>query len=246
MLTRQGGLHVIPAVDVLDGEAVRLKRGAFDRVVTRRSDPLALVREFAASGAELIHLVDLGAARSGRVDTKLVADVVAAAGPVAVQAAGGVRSGADAEALLGAGARRVVVGTAAFADDGAALEGYASALGDRLVVALDVRDGAIAVDGWERSTTLDALDAVDRCRSAGVRRIACTAIERDGTLAGPDVELLERVCGRAGIPVLAAGGIRSLEDLHAVESAGCEGAIVGRALLDGQLPLSVLAGARQP
>ncbi len=103
--------------------------------------------------------------------------------PVAVQAAGGIRSLADAEALLEAGARRVVVGTAAFADDGA-LERYASAFGERLVVAIDVRDGRVAVEGWERSTTLDVLDAVDRCRAAGVHRILCTAIERDGTLDG--------------------------------------------------------------
>ena len=243
MLVRKDRLLVIPAVDVLEGEAVRLERGAFDQVVTRRSDPLALARELAASGAELIHLVDLGAARSGRIDAKLVGTVVAAVEPVAVQAAGGIRSLADAEALLGAGARRVVVGTAAFADD-VALEGYASAFGEQLVIAIDVREGAVAVDGWERSTTLDVAEAVDRCRAAGVHRIACTAIERDGTLDGPDVDLLERVCARARIPVLAAGGIRSPEDLEAVAAAGCEGAIVGRALLEGRLPLSVLAGDR--
>jgi phosphoribosylformimino-5-aminoimidazole carboxamide ribotide isomerase len=243
MLVRKDRLLVIPAVDVLEGEAVRLERGAFDHVVTRRSDPLALARELAAGGAELIHLVDLGAARSGRIDTTLVEAVVAAVDPVALQAAGGIRSLADAEALLAAGARRVVVGTAAFADDGA-LERYASAFGEQLVVAIDVRDGAVAVDGWERSTTLDVLDAVDRCSAARVHRIACTAIERDGTLAGPDVELLARVCARARSPVLAAGGIRSPEDLEAVAAAGCEGAIVGRALLEGRLPLSVLAGDR--
>jgi phosphoribosylformimino-5-aminoimidazole carboxamide ribotide isomerase len=214
-------------------------------VTTRRSDPLALARELATNGAELIHLVDLGAARSGsRIDAELLVAVAAAAKPASIQAAGGIRSLADAEALLEAGARRVVVGTAAFADDCAALEGYA-ALGDRLVVAIDVREGAIAVDGWERTTTLEVLDAVDRCRNAGVSRIACTAIERDGTLAGPDVELLEHVGARARIPVLAAGGIRSLEDLEAVEAAGCEGAIVGRALLEGSLPLSVLASGRR-
>ena len=245
MLVREDRLLIIPAVDVLEGEAVRLERGAFDLVVTRRSDPLALARELAASGAELIHLVDLGAARSGRIDTKLVGTVVAAVEPVAVQAAGGIRSLADAEALLGAGARRVVVGTAAFADDGA-LERYASAFGEQLVVAIDVREGAVAVDGWERSTTLDVLEAVERCRAADVRRIACTAIERDGTLAGPDIDLLERVCARARIAVLAAGGIRSPEDLEAVAAAGCEGAIVGRALLEGRLPLSVLSGRQRP
>src|SRR3970282_2342368 len=98
------------------------------------------------------------------------------------------------------------------------------------VVAREGRAGVGAVDGWERSAQLATENAVLRCREAGVRRILCTAIERDGTLAGPNVELLARVCELSGLPVLAAGGVRSLDDLTAVESAGCEGAIVGRAL----------------
>jgi phosphoribosylformimino-5-aminoimidazole carboxamide ribotide isomerase len=244
MLTPQIPFQVIPAVDVLGGEAVRLERGDFDRVTTRLPDPLAVVRELAGAGAQLIHLVDLEAARSGRIDIELVRAATAAAAPAPVQAAGGVRSLSDAEALLEAGAQRVVVGTAAFAGRGSSLERYVEELGDRLVVAIDVRDGAIIVDGWNRSTALDVDDAVDRCRAAGVRRIACTAVDRDGTLAGPELELLEHVCARAQIPVLAAGGVRSLEDLAAVETVGCEGAIVGRALLEGHLPLSVLAGHR--
>jgi len=110
-------------------------------------------------------------------------------------------------------------------------------------VAVDVRDGRVAVGGWTLMTEITVDEAVDRCRNAGVRRLLCTAIDRDGTLAGPDVELLRRVCARSALPVLAAGGVRSLEDLGAVEAAGCEGAIVGRALLEGGLPLAVLAGA---
>lgn len=241
MLTRNKRFLVIPAIDVLGDDAVRLERGDFTRVTHREADPLALVERVAAAGAKLVHLVDLGAARSGSARPELVRRVVAASGSTLVQAAGGVRSLDDAERLLEAGAARVVIGTAAFAGD-EPLERYASELDERLVVAVDVRDGMVAVDGWERTTALGAEDAVRRCRDAGVRRLLCTAIERDGTLAGPDVELLARIRELSGLPVLAAGGIRSLEDLAAVESAGCEGAIVGRALLDGTLPLSAFAG----
>jgi phosphoribosylformimino-5-aminoimidazole carboxamide ribotide isomerase len=192
----------------------------------------------AGAGAGLVHLVDLDGARSGRIRPELVTAVAAAARPAAVQASGGIRSPADAEALLAAGAARVVVGTAAFASPAAAAE-LAGALGDRLVVAVDVRAGRVKVAGWKEDGGLRVEDAVERCRAAGVARLLCTAVERDGTMAGPDLDLLRRVCA-SGMPVLAAGGIRSEDDLRAVAAAGCAGAVVGRALLEGAIPLSAL------
>jgi phosphoribosylformimino-5-aminoimidazole carboxamide ribotide isomerase len=237
MLTRQ--LEVIPAVDLLGGEAVRLERGAFDRIVARERDPLALVELFAAAGASRIHVVDLDGARTGRLRPELVGAVVARAAPARVQASGGVRSLADAHALLAAGADRVVVGTAAFVDP-EALERLARGLGDRLVVAIDVRDGRVVTSGWTIDTELTVDVAVDRCAAAGVRRLLATAVDRDGTLGGPDLALLERVVARSCVPVLAAGGVRSEADLAAIEQAGCEGAVVGRALLDGRLALARL------
>jgi phosphoribosylformimino-5-aminoimidazole carboxamide ribotide isomerase len=223
---------VIPAIDVLGDEAVRLERGAYDRVVLRAGDPEALARRFGAAGASLVHVVDLDGARSGRMRPDVVARLVEAARPAAVQASGGIRSLADAERLLVAGAARVVVGTAAFASADA-LPGLAQALGDRLVVALDVRGGRIAVAGWTRDAGLTLAEAAERCADAGAARLLCTAVERDGTLAGPDLALLTEAREASGLPVLAAGGIASAEDVAAVAAAGCEGAVVGRALLDG-------------
>jgi phosphoribosylformimino-5-aminoimidazole carboxamide ribotide isomerase len=234
-----GRLLVIPAVDVLGTEVVRLEQGRYDAVTLRRPEPLALTRELAEAGAELIHLVDLDGARSGRVRLKLVAAVAEAAAPAKVQASGGIRSTVDARRLLAAGAARVVVGTAAFAEPDA-LEQLTDALGERLIVALDVRGDQIAVAGWTRTSALSVDEAIARCREAGVRRLLCTAVERDGTLGGPDLELLSRVCAESGLPVLAAGGIRSPEDLEAVAATGCEGAIVGRALLEGGIPIALL------
>jgi phosphoribosylformimino-5-aminoimidazole carboxamide ribotide isomerase len=237
MLTRQ--LEVIPAIDLLGGEAVRLERGAFDRIVARERDPLALVELFAAAGASRIHVVDLDGARTGRLRPELVRAVASSAVPARVQASGGVRSLADAHALLAAGADRVVVGTAAFAEPDA-LAPFVDELGDRLVVAIDVRRGRVVARGWTEDTELTVDRAVDRCVAAGVQRLLATAVERDGTLGGPDLELLEHVIERSGVPVLAAGGVRSKADLAALEQAGCEGAVVGRALIDGSLALSVL------
>ena len=243
MLTQKDDLRrplvVIPAIDLLGAEAVRLRQGDYEQVTNRRSDPLALAESYREAGAELAHVVDLDGARAGRIRPEVVRRMTLAAAPGRVQASGGIRSLDDAERLLDAGAARVVVGTAAFAD-GSALDRFADALGERLVVAVDVRDGRVAVGGWRETTTITVDEAVERCRAAGVRRLLCTAIDRDGTLSGPDVELLERVCDHARVPVLAAGGVRSLADLAAIARAGCEGTIVGRALLEGRLPLSVL------
>jgi phosphoribosylformimino-5-aminoimidazole carboxamide ribotide isomerase len=218
-------IDVIPAVDVLGSEAVRLREGEYDDVVARADDPVALARRFAKAGARRIHVVDLDGARGGGVRPALVR-AIAESAAVPVQASGGIRSRADADALLHAGADRVVVGTAAFPDPAP----WAEALGERLVVALDVRDGEVRTRGWTESSGLSLDDALERCRTGGVVRVLCTAIDRDGTLAGPDVALVERVA-RTGLRVLAAGGVRSPADVDALAHAGAEAVIVGRALL---------------
>ena len=237
--TREAAFQVIPAVDLLGGSAVRLERGQFDRILVREDDPVALVERLVEAGARLVHVVDLAGARDGRIRPDVVRRLAEAAVPAAIQASGGVRSVADAEALLEAGAARVVVGTAAFSGR-CVLEEYRAALDGQLVVAVDIRDRGVVTAGWTNATPISAVEAAERCAAAGVSRLLCTAVDRDGTLAGPDLDLLETVCTRSGLPVLAAGGIGSAGDLDAVERLGCEGAIVGRALLEGRLPLSIL------
>jgi phosphoribosylformimino-5-aminoimidazole carboxamide ribotide isomerase len=222
------GFQLIPAVDVLDDRAVRLERGDFDAVTREAGDPVELARRFAWKRPPLLHVVVLHAARDGGAPIELTRRLAAAVAPVPLQLGGGVRSPADAYALIGAGAARVIVGTAAF-EQGP--EAYVEALGDRLVVAVDVRDGEVRTRGWEHGSGLTVDEAVDRCASAGVARLLCTAIDRDGTLAGPDLELMGRVARRFTGPVLAAGGVRGKEDLGALAGLGLEGAVVGRALL---------------
>jgi phosphoribosylformimino-5-aminoimidazole carboxamide ribotide isomerase len=219
-------IEAIPAVDVLGEGAVRLHQGAYDEVVEEAGDPLGLARRFAVAGARRIHLVDLDGARSGKVRPELVRRIAAAVAPAPLQASGGIRSLDDANALLGAGADRVVVGTAAFPDPAP----WAAALGERLVVALDLRDGMVRTAGWTADSGLSLAEAVERCLAAGVGRVLCTAIDRDGTLAGPDLGLVAAVAA-AGLRVLAAGGVRSPADVRELAGAGAEAAVVGRALL---------------
>ena len=215
-----GPIDVLPAVDVLGEGAVRLEQGDYDSVVERAGEPVALARRWIDAGARRIHLVDLDGARSGHVRPELVRRVAELGVPV--QASGGIRSLADARLLLEAGADRVIVGTAAWPDPTPWFE-----LGEALVLALDVRDGEVRGSGWTAGTGLRYEDALER---AAGRRALVTAIERDGTLAGPDVELVRRAVD-AGVRVLAAGGIRNLADVEALAAAGAEAAVVGRALL---------------
>jgi len=224
---------VIPAVDVLEGRAVRLLRGDYDRVAAEAGDPLELIRRFAAASPPFVHVVALGAARDGGAPVGLARDAVAAAAPVPVQLGGGVRSVADAEALVEAGVARVIVGTAAFGP--LTLEDFVDALGDRLAVAIDVAAGIVRTAGWLESAQLSTGDALDRCTRAGVTRIVCTAIDRDGTRSGPDLELLDAVRARFAGLILAAGGIRDAADVEAVRATGIDGVVVGRAMLDGDL-----------
>lgn len=216
---------VIPAVDVLEGKAVRLTRGDYDRV-DEAGDPLELVRRAAGLSPPFVHVVALGSARDGGAPVELARSVVDAASPVPVQLGGGVRSVADVDALRGAGVARVMIGTAAFG------ETPLREFGD-VVVAVDVAAGFVRTRGWRESSGLTTAEALARCREAGITKVLCTAVERDGTRSGPDLELLLEVRSLFDGEVLAAGGIRDAEDVAALERLGVDGAVVGRAWLEG-------------
>jgi phosphoribosylformimino-5-aminoimidazole carboxamide ribotide isomerase len=226
VLTRKD-FTVYPAIDVLEGRAVRLSEGRRERVTIEAGDPAALAARWSAEGATWLHLIDLDGAFSSSPSTELVRRVATAG--VSVQVGGGYRSVGAIEAGLAAGATRVLVGTAAlstvFLDDAAAR------FGEALVVAVDARDGRVAVEGWTEATDVSPAELARRCAHAGVARLLVTSTGRDGSLAGPDLGLLEEVLEASSLPVLAAGGISSLDDLRAVRELGCEGAVAGTALL---------------
>jgi len=230
----------MPALDVLEGRCVRLLEGRRERVTIEGGDPAAAAARFVEEGARWLHLVDLDGAFSGRPTPGLVERVVAAANGVPVQVGGGLRQERTIDAALEAGAARVIVGTAAAGGStvtGPSLSLLAERYGERLVVAIDARDGTVVTDGWLAESDVSAADLAHRCAEAGVRRLLVTSTRRDGSLAGPDLPLLAEVLG-AGIPVLAAGGIASLDDLARLRDLGCEGAVVGSALWSGRFSLA--------
>jgi phosphoribosylformimino-5-aminoimidazole carboxamide ribotide isomerase len=230
-------MELVCAIDLLDGGAVRLVQGDYDRRIGAGTDAASLARRFVAAGCRRLHVVDLAGARAGRpLQLVLVAETVATARDVApdvlVEAAGGIRSDADVDAAL-AVADEIVLGTAAI-ERPDFLRRAAARNPGRIGASLDVRDGRPALDGWARLGTGEPIELARRLVDAGAARLVVTDTRRDGTLDGPNLELLARL--REALPnatLAAAGGIGSIADLRAVEGVGFDAAIVGLALLTG-------------
>lgn len=231
MIARE--FELLPAIDVLEGRVVRLHQGRREQVTIEGGDPVELARRFADEGADRLHLVDLDGAFSGAPSLDLVR-TIARAGALPVQVGGGYRTLDAVAAALEAGADRVMVGTAAL--EPGFLETAVPRVGDGLVVAVDARSGRVAADGWTRLSEITPVELARRCAHLGVPRLLVTSAARDGSLAGPDVELLASIVP-VGPPVLAAGGVSSVEDLLALRDLGCAGAVCGSALLAGRFGL---------
>ena len=234
-------ITLYPAIDLQGGQAVRLRQGDFAQTTVFSDDPVDQAKRFADEGAESLHVVDLDGARAGEpVHAALVASI-AAAFPGTVHLGGGLRSRAAIETALATGVDRVVVGTAVV--DDADLLGWAiDRLGDRLVVALDARQGKVATHGWTQITDRDAVQVAMSLVSMGVRRLAYTDIGRDGTLGGPNIAAMKRLSEAAPpLRLIASGGISSLDDLarlRDLDVANMDGIIVGRALYEGRFSVA--------
>jgi len=229
-------LELLPAVDVADGQAVRLVQGEAGSE-TSYGDPVAAALQWQADGAEWVHLVDLDAAFGRGSNRELLARVVAEL-DVRVELSGGIRDDASLERALATGCARVNLGTAALESP----EWCAGAIarhGDRIAVGLDVRGTTLAARGWTQEGG-DLWEVLSRLDAEGCARYVVTDVRRDGTLTGPNLELLQQVCDATDRPVVASGGVSSLDDLRAIAQlvpAGVEGAIVGKALYAGAFTL---------
>jgi 1-(5-phosphoribosyl)-5-[(5-phosphoribosylamino)methylideneamino] imidazole-4-carboxamide isomerase/N-(5'phosphoribosyl)anthranilate isomerase len=237
-------LELLPAVDVADGQAVRLVQGAAGSE-TSYGDPLAAALAWQDAGAEWIHLVDLDAAFGRGSNRDLLAEVVGKL-DVAVEMSGGIRDDASLEAALATGCRRVNIGTAALEDPDWCAQAIARH-GDRIAVGLDVRGTTLAARGWTEEGG-DIWEVLDRLDRDGCARYVVTDVTKDGTLRGPNLDLLREVCARTERPVVASGGVSSVDDLRAIAALvplGVEGAIVGKALYAGAFTLQdALAAVR--
>ena len=241
-------MQIIPAIDLLDGHCVRLHQGDYDQVTRFSDDPVAQALAWQQQGAQRLHLVDLDGARSGQPVNDRAVKAITAALSIPVQLGGGVRSAERAEELLACGLDRVILGTVAIEQPQLVRE-LAGRHPGQVVVGIDAKDGLVATRGWLETSAVRATDLAQQFEGSGVAAIVSTDIATDGTLAGPNLEALRAMAEASSIPVIASGGIGTLEDilsLLSIAPLGVEGVIVGRALYDGTVDLAEAIAAVGP
>ena len=230
---------IIPAIDLKDGRCVRLFRGEMDKETIYFEDPVAAAQHWLSEGARFIHIVDLNGAVEGHpVHTKAVAAICRQPG-LSVELGGGLRSIEAVESAMNLGVSRVVIGTAAY-DNAEFLRDLCKKFPGKVVVGIDARDGKVAVKGWKETTAMEAVELAKRCEADGATRIIYTDIDRDGTREGVNLEETLKIAIAVKIPVIASGGIATLEDIKKLlplEKDGVEGVIVGKALYSGTVTL---------
>ena len=231
-------MEVIPAIDLIDGMCVRLYQGDYSRKTVYDDDPAGVARRWESLGANRIHVVDLDGAKAGTPQNLDAIQRIAAAVSVPIQMGGGLRTLDDARRVMDRGVRRVMLGTVAVRDPDIIHAACAELGSDSVMVAVDSRDGQVALSGWTSDTRIRATDLLSRMVEAGVRTFLCTDISRDGTLQGPDYQLMAEFVGTAGDGVIAAGGIASVEHLRRLAEVGVGGAVIGRALYTGDIDLA--------
>ncbi len=237
-------MEVIPAIDLRGGRCVRLYQGDFGQETVYSEDPLAVARQWQEQGASRLHLVDLdGAAQGEPVNLEIIAAIVTQS-EIPVQVGGGVRSSSTAEKLLSIGVERVVIGTAAVRNPDLVRQLCQGGGSPRVVVAVDARDGLVAVQGWLEKTSVTAVELGKHMAELGVERLLYTDISRDGTLSEPNFSANAQLVESTGLAILASGGVASLDHITELAKIGAEGVIVGRALYTGDLglPAAIAAG----
>lgn len=230
-------MRLLPAIDLYEGKGVRLLHGDYRQMTVYTADPLGKAREIEAVGASWIHLVDLEGARDGTTPNFDIVAAICRETGLQVEVGGGIRSLETMARYAGAGVRRMVLGTRAVTDDGFLREAVA-AFGEAVAVGLDVRDGEVAIRGWLASSGLQLFDFLPKLAEIGVQTVIVTDIARDGALQGTNVSLYRELKERCSLRVIASGGVSAAEDLRALRSIGVDGAILGRAMYTGALPLA--------
>lgn len=233
-------MQIIPAIDIKDGKCVRLRQGRMDEVTVFSDDPVAMARRWVEAGARRLHLVDLdGAATGNPVNADVIAKIVKAFPEMPIQVGGGIRNEESAEAYINAGVQWVIIGTKA-ASAPHFVSDLCAAYRKHIIVGLDAKDGKVAIDGWSKLSNHDVIDLAQHFERDGVEAIIYTDIGRDGMMQGVNLESTRALARAITIPVIASGGVSTLDDIRQLCAAaedGIAGAIIGRALYEGDLDL---------
>lgn len=229
-------MKLFPAIDLYGGKAVRLLRGDYAQMTVYNDDPLAVARDFAACGAENIHLVDLEGARSGQTPNLATVERIAKESGLFCEIGGGIRNEETVRRYLDAGVSRVILGTAAVRDP-AFLECMVDMYGDQIAVGVDLKDGFLAIHGWTQTSGVACDDFMARLDQLGVKTVICTDISRDGAMKGTNHALYAHLKENFRVNVIASGGVSSMEDVIRLKEAGAYGAIIGKAYYTGAIDL---------
>lgn len=231
-------MQLYPAIDMKNGQCVRLRQGAFKDITIYSDAPEKVVAHWQEKGASFLHLVDLDGALAGYSVNEEVIRRIADTVSIPIEIGGGIRSGEAVERMLGLGVRRVIIGTKAV-EHPEFLRDMVRTFGEEAIVAgVDAKDGMVAVEGWERVSSLTARDLCLTMKEYGVRHIVYTDISRDGMLSGPNVEATRKLTEETGLDIIASGGVSCMEDLKCLHEAGIRGAVIGKALYENRIDLA--------
>ena len=228
---------ILPAIDILDGKAVRLYQGDYATAERVALDPVLAAKEFEAAGAKYLHLVDLSGAKSGKTDGYETIRKIADAVNMKIEVGGGIRNLDTVKMYLEGGIDRVILGSAAV-NDKAMLEKAVALYGDRIIVGIDARNGKVSVSGWTNDCDIDYVDMAKECEKIGVKNIVFTDISRDGSLKGPNTDMLKTLSSSVSCDITASGGIKTADDIRALKDMGLYAAICGKSLYSGTLALT--------
>ena len=230
-------MNIFPAIDLIDGKAVRLLKGDYDKKTVYNDNPLEVVRDFKNKGAKFLHLVDLDGAKSGKTDNIETVKAIVSEGGIFVEIGGGIRNIETVDKYFEIGVDRVIIGTAAV-NDPEFLKAALSKYGDKIAVGVDIKDGFVAIKGWTQKSEFTLFDFCEKMQNMGVKCLICTDISKDGAMKGTNLKLYSRLSDRFDMNITASGGVSSMEDIINLRKLNLYGAIIGKAYYTGAIDLS--------
>lgn len=233
-------IKAVPAIDLINGELVRLKQGDYEEKTVYERDPLVYAEKLQSAGIKHLHLVDLDAAKHGDVRNVLLLEKLSERFDFEIDYGGGIKSLTMAEKILAAGADRVNIGSL-IVKDFETFKEITNKIGDKVIASLDVKDEEIAVDAWQKGSGESLFEWIPKIKELGVKSFCCTDISRDGMMTGPAIDLYRKILDRhPDIELIASGGVSNIEDVKALDQIGCHAVIVGKALLEGKIRMEEL------
>ena len=233
-------MRIIPAIDILGGKCVRLTRGDFSTKTVYNDDPLEVAKEMEDNGIRYLHLVDLDGTKSKMIVHYRILEKIASQTSLEIDFGGGIRSYNDLRIAFGSGARQVTAGSIAHSSPALVLEWLSKYGNEKIILGADSKDSKITINGWQQESESDVISYISDYSSKGIKYVICTDVEKDGLLEGPATDLYREIISAVKVDLIASGGISSLDDIIEIKEAGCEGAIIGKAIYEGKIKLKEL------